>query len=132
MTAVRLVSTADAALNPETVARLVDVDGSGETFRLMAALFIRVSASRVEALARATDTGSLDDILHAAHVHRGAALVLGARRLGEVLGDLEHRARIGRGPTTDDLDRVRELTAAASAALRSALAASASGGRARA
>ena len=107
------------ALSPETVASLINVDGSGETFRLMVALFIKTSPSRVEALARATDTGNLDDIRHAAHALRGSALVLGASRLGEVMEYLEHRARDGCAPTKDDLDHVRELTAASAGALRS-------------
>ena len=94
-------------LDQDVVARLLEIDGTGEALCAVAALFIRDAPGQVEALAGAVAKGDIDGVRTCAHTIRGSAATFGARRLALLSGRMEHEASKGTLPhPKDDVPRL--------------------------
>jgi signal transduction histidine kinase/DNA-binding response OmpR family regulator len=89
---------------PATLGPPVDLEGFRATLREAGAeqalysivdTFVRQAPDRLAALAAAATSGTGAEIMHAAHVFRGAAATIGARQLAELLERVETAARAG-------------------------------------
>jgi len=102
----------------DVVDQLVDIDGSGDTLRTLAALFVRDAPPRVDALRAAIMAGDVDEARRCAHGIKGSASMFGARRLTDAALALETAARSGKLPADDGVVAVADAMVVVADALR--------------
>jgi len=91
-------SFAAPGLDERALDQLVDIDGTGDVLRVLAALFLRDAPEKVESLSAAIARGDLDSVGRDAHFIKGSAATFGALSLARLVGDIEHGARAGALP----------------------------------
>jgi CheY-like chemotaxis protein len=99
-------------LDPARVAELLGLDPNGETFRSLCNAALQDAGDQIAAIAAALRNGrDAGAISAAAHSLRSSAVIVGARRLGALAGDIEEAARAGSMPDASTLSQLEAALA---------------------
>jgi HPt (histidine-containing phosphotransfer) domain-containing protein len=94
------------------VAELLGLDPNGETFRSLCNAALQDAGDQIAAIAAALRNGrDAGAISAAAHSLRSSAVIVGARRLGALAGDIEEAARAGSMPDASALSQLEAALA---------------------
>ena len=101
------VAPPDSPLDLSFLDKLRNMHPDGRAIEELVAIYLEDSPRRIEALAAAASANDADAVRRAAHAWRGSCSLAGARRLVDLLADIETLARVGDVPSPAQLATVQ-------------------------